>query len=62
MKPDIPWIEDPLRENPHDRPRLFDMYHAELKHANHNYRIIEGASNHRLKTAIQWVNHLQSSH
>lgn len=29
-KPDIPWIYDPLRENPNDRMRLYDLYKEEL--------------------------------
>lgn len=28
--PDIPWEADPLRENPLDRDRLFDVYRKEL--------------------------------
>ena len=29
-KPDLPWEPDPLRENPHDRDRLFGIYEQEL--------------------------------
>ena len=40
-KPDLPWVEDPLRENPNDRHILFDMYHEELKKMKASYFIIE---------------------
>jgi len=43
-RPDIPWEWDPLRENPHDRAQLFDLYEAALITANKPYIIIEGAS------------------
>ena len=29
-KPDIPWESDPLRENPYDRIKLFEIYKMEL--------------------------------
>ena len=40
--PDIPWEEDPLRENPHDRQELFDLYQKALKDYNRSYSILEG--------------------
>lgn len=30
-EPDIPWLDDGLRENPHDRHRLFDVYRSFLE-------------------------------
>lgn len=30
-KPNIPWVLDPLRENPLDRDRLFDMYKSAIE-------------------------------
>ena len=30
-KPDIPWTADPLRENPTDRDRLYEMYKVYLE-------------------------------
>ena len=38
-KPDLPWQEDPLRENPKDRMRLFEIYKKELSNLGHNYHI-----------------------
>lgn len=37
--PDIPWQPDPLRENPNDRDRLFDLYIEKLNELNLSYEI-----------------------
>lgn len=50
--PDIPWEEDPLRENPHRRDILFDWYEKELKKINANYIIIRGVDKYRLENCI----------
>lgn len=52
--PDIPWEYDPLRENPEDRPRLFNIYLNTLKTLKLPYAIIEGIEQEkRLKTAVE---------
>ncbi len=53
--PDLPWEEDPLRENPHDREVLFDMYHTALKDLNQPSAIIYGYGQERLNNAIKVV-------
>ncbi len=50
--PDIPWKEDPLRENPHRREYLFDWYEKELKNINASYIVINGIGDERLKNCI----------
>lgn len=59
-KPDIPWEPDPLRENPHDRDRLFDIYEQYLKKAGHNYTIIEGSYDERLSLALFCIKNLSA--
>ena len=54
-RPDIPWTPDPLRENPHDRERLFDCYLEDLERRNLAYSIVEGEDDHRLENAIKAV-------
>lgn len=54
-RPDIPWEPDPLRENRHDRDRLFTVWEEELKARALPYTIIEGAREHRLRTASNIV-------
>ena len=52
-KPDMPWEEDPLRENPYDRDRLFDMYHQYLLDHNKKFTIISGPLESRKDQVIQ---------
>ncbi|MBX2974115.1 MAG: ATP-binding protein [Flavobacteriales bacterium] len=54
-RPDIPWEPDPLRENPHDRDRLFDVWERELKALGLPYTIIEGTREQRMRTATNMV-------
>lgn len=39
--PDIPWIADPLRENPLDRHRLFTLYHDLINELGFNYVVLD---------------------
>lgn len=41
-KPDIPWEEDPLRENPSDRGRLFERYKESLLEKGVSFNILSG--------------------
>ncbi len=50
-KPDIPWVADPLRENPHDRDRLFAVYEDMLKWLEKPYVIMQGSREGRAKAA-----------
>jgi nicotinamide riboside kinase len=45
--PDIPWEYDPLRENPHDRDRLFEIFKRVLEDKKLTYQIISGSENQR---------------
>jgi len=46
-KPDIAWEEDPLRENPLDRDRLFDVYEQYLRGINLPFAVVEGEGEER---------------
>ena len=50
----MPWKEDPLRENPHDRKRIFDLYLIELK--DKPLTIISGNKTERIKQAQNVIN------
>jgi len=53
---DIPWINDPVRENGGAmREELFGTYRNELDKYNLRYCIIQGTGNQRLENAIQAV-------
>ena len=45
--PDIPWEADPLRENPHDREQLFEMYQKVLEEKKRRYTILKGPLENR---------------
>ena len=50
---DLPWVEDPLRENPSlpERRHLLQMYKDLLQDLNRPYRLIQGSGSERLEQA-----------
>jgi len=54
--PDLPWQPDPLRENPHDRLRLFHLQRQELVADGENFRVIWGRGQIRTERALHYVN------
>ena len=54
-KPDIPWIDDPQRENPLDRERLFEKYLKYLKKYKLNYQIISGGKVERNRRTLDFI-------
>jgi NadR type nicotinamide-nucleotide adenylyltransferase len=40
---DIPWVYDPLRENPSDREELFNLYKSTLDAYKIDYTIVQGS-------------------
>lgn len=57
--PDIPWEEDPLRENPNDRHEIFELYLNLLESQKVNYKIISGELEERKQ---QILNYLRDHH
>ncbi len=54
-RPDIPWVYDPQRENPHDRDRLFAVYERTLKALRKPYAIVGGSEKERLRQAVKAI-------
>ena len=52
---DLPWQEDPLRENPNDRIELFQLFKKELMEFGKNYKIVNGIGDLRTKNAIEII-------
>lgn len=50
--PDMPWDPDPLRENPHDRDRLFAVYERTLQQLGKPYVVMNGPHEERMRAAI----------
>jgi NadR type nicotinamide-nucleotide adenylyltransferase len=53
--PDMPWESDPLRENPHDRDRLFSVYERTLRALRKPYIVLQGPPEQRLQEATAAV-------
>jgi NadR type nicotinamide-nucleotide adenylyltransferase len=54
-RPDFPWEPDPLRENPHDRDRLFVVYEKMLEGLGKPYSTIEGDRAMRMRVATALI-------
>ena len=50
-RPDLPWIADPLRENPHDRAELHERYRAALVRLGASFVELAGSQGERLTDA-----------
>ena len=57
-KDDIPWEEDPQRENPNDRVELFEIYKQELDNLGHDYFIVKRKN--RIENSIAKISQLIS--
>lgn len=53
---DIPYEDDPLRENPSQRGELFEIYEKELITSQANYQVIKGDLSTRLDQSIGYIN------
>ena len=53
--PDIPWEDDPLRENSNTRGELFELYKESLRRHNKNFIVVAGAHKERLKKSLQAI-------
>jgi NadR type nicotinamide-nucleotide adenylyltransferase len=51
-RPDIPFQEDDVRENPHRRDFFFDWYKRELDARKFNYEVIGGIKEERFSNAL----------
>jgi NadR type nicotinamide-nucleotide adenylyltransferase len=49
--PDLPFIEDPVRENPFRREYFYSLYKTELEKRNFNFVIVTGTGSNRFKNA-----------
>ncbi len=56
LEPDLPFEQDPVRENPHRREELFLWYKQELEYYGFNYKTVDGIGDFRLKKAIDCIN------
>lgn len=52
---DLPWEDDPLREHPHKRHELFELYKTELESTQTAFTIIRGEYASRRAAAVKAV-------
>jgi NadR type nicotinamide-nucleotide adenylyltransferase len=52
---DLPWQNDPQREHPKQREKLFQLYLDEMTSRNLNFGIVSGKRDERLKNAIEII-------
>ena len=55
---DMPYEEDPLRENPNDREALFHMYEKLMINRKLTYQVMTGSFEERIKAAKAYLNRL----
>jgi hypothetical protein len=51
----LPWEYDPLREHPHHRKELLELYEQDLINSKANYFKINGVEMQRLERAIKEI-------
>ncbi len=56
--PDLKWEPDPLRNNPHNRQYIYDLFVNELEQNNLNYRVVAGIGEERTRNAVNFVDEL----
>ncbi len=52
---DLPFKEDPVRENPHRRNYFYDLYKSELEKRKFDFAIINGIGNERFENALKAI-------
>jgi NadR type nicotinamide-nucleotide adenylyltransferase len=52
---DMPWKEDPLRKNKHNRQYIFDLFVKELVRNNLQFKIVSGSQGSRLQNTIKII-------
>ncbi|MEZ4922649.1 MAG: ATP-binding protein [Crocinitomicaceae bacterium] len=57
--PDIPYEDDPLRENPKDREELFQLYLNELENSDRKFIVVRGDVNSRLDEILLAIEQLK---
>jgi NadR type nicotinamide-nucleotide adenylyltransferase len=53
LSPDLPWVPDGIRENPHLREELHQLYLRQLNHKNRRYVLISGDTETRFRASIE---------
>ncbi len=55
---DVPWVEDDLRDRPHQRDLMFAKFKKPLDDYNKPYHILQGSLEERFATAVKMIEEL----
>ena len=55
---DVPWVEDDLRDRPHQRELMFAKFKASLDRYNKPYQILKGNHEERFEMAVKTIEEL----
>ncbi len=55
MEPDLPWVQDGLRESPNETKEIFSQYRRELEKLGWEYQVVNGVDQNRLEKALEIV-------
>ena len=58
---DVPWVEDDLRDRPHQRDLMFTKFKEPLDNYNKPYHILQGDLQERFSTAVKMIEELIKS-
>jgi NadR type nicotinamide-nucleotide adenylyltransferase len=58
--PDLPWLQDAVRENPERRTFFYDWYERELKAIHADYAVIKGTGEARFNNCITAIENFLS--
>ena len=54
-QPDIPWVHDPLRENPGRREELNDIYINKIREFGFPFALVKGRGRERMNNAVRII-------
>jgi len=57
---DVEWKDDALRNNPHDRSKLLEMFVRKLSYYNKNWEFVKGQREERLEQILQSIHKTSS--
>jgi nicotinamide riboside kinase len=57
---DLPWVKDPVRENPDLRPYLFDRYETIIRSLGIDYGIVKGSGDNRFHISVEALGRFNS--
>ncbi|MDX2196279.1 MAG: ATP-binding protein [Cytophagales bacterium] len=58
LNTDVPWVQDPLRDRPHHRQEIFNLFEKTLAQRGHTYTIVSGNYKQRTELCIQTIDRL----